>query len=75
MACPHEHTKLVDGTFAIKCIDCDRTWNAVDERGMPDYTLKMVPAVPGRETRHDRFVMPRLDKLVPLKLSPIKKPT
>lgn len=63
-SCTHEHLKFQDGTYKIACIDCDRTWVAQfpGTSEALDLRLKSQMAAPGRETRHDRFSLPRMTK-------------
>lgn len=71
-ACAHEHMAFSDGSFQLSCIDCGQNWIAAKD-GMPDYSLKSVPMYAPRNTRHDRWVMPRTEPAPPLKVTVIKK--
>lgn len=62
--CAHEHLKFVNGTYMIACIDCDQRWAAVKD-GVPDYTLQATPMYPPRDTRHDKWVLPRTEPITP----------
>lgn len=64
MSCPHNHLRFSDGHFVVQCIDCDQKWNAVDDDfGSPAYELKSIMPQPFRDTRHDRFVLSRTEKV------------
>ena len=61
--CQHDHLVFSDGSFMLTCVDCGQAWAALTLRGNAlDYTLKAKPVNPGREGRHDRFVLPRTSK-------------
>lgn len=65
-ACAHEHLKFEDGTLHLVCIDCDQVWEAVwGKHHGTNMALAGVPMYAPRNTRHDRWVMPRTDKLPP----------
>lgn len=72
--CKHKHLRFLDGSFLIQCIDCDQKWAAVDARNAPDYTAKGKPMFAPFDTRHDRWEMPRTDKLPDIRATSLKKP-
>jgi len=64
--CQHEHLVFQDGTHRLHCVDCDRDWASIlPDKSLSnlDYTTKSMPPHPGREGRHDRFVLPRTTKI------------
>jgi hypothetical protein len=62
--CPHEHLRFVDGQLHIACIDCEKHWGALTNRGGPmDYNMAGKIMFSGRDTRHDRWVLPRTQPL------------
>lgn len=64
MNCPHEHLRFEDGTQHIVCIDCGRPWAALVHKGGPvDFSTRSQMVTLGRETRHDKWVMPRSEPL------------
>jgi hypothetical protein len=63
-SCAHEHLAFEDGSLHLRCIDCGRYWiGLVGKGGAVDYTLSSSPVYPPRHTRHDRWVVPRMEPL------------
>jgi hypothetical protein len=59
MDCKHPHLSFEDGVLYIRCIDCDRHWAAVTQKGgMIDYTA-MATILPIDRTRHSKWELPR----------------
>lgn len=60
--CKHPHVSFEDGFLYVRCIDCDRHWVAVTQKGGPiDYT-QMSVAAPFDKTRHSKWMLPRDQK-------------
>lgn len=58
--CKHEHLRWDQGELYIQCIDCPRSWQAMqDNRLTPDY---MARAIPRFGTMHAFGVIPRTEK-------------